>query len=93
MNDDHHPERDAAPSTAADPGCTGDPLARLKHRSLGSQALRLAWDLGAFLRRVEHEAPEAHRPIRDAVAALLRLAERAPRPGSPTQGELFSSRS
>lgn len=90
MNDDTRLRRDVAPASA-DPADTDHGLARCKRRSLGSQALRAAWELGALLRRVEREAPDAQRPLRAAVEVLLSLARanEAPPPGSPRQGELF----
>ncbi len=74
MNHDHHPERDAVP-TSADLAPTDGLLAAYKRASLSRQALHAAWLLGALARRIEHEAPRAHRPLRDAVAALLLLGD------------------
>ncbi len=99
-NDDPRPERDAAPA-AADLASTDGLLERCKRASLGRQALCAAWQLGALVRRVEHEAPEVHRQLRDAVEVLRLLGEqhalehagdRVPRPTAepgPRQGELF----
>lgn len=95
IHDDPRPGRDPAPD---------DDLARCKRASLGREALRVAWDLGALVRRAEREAPEVHDRLRAAVAALLRLGDRlaesrAPEragdraarsgTGSFRQGELF----
>ena len=96
MNDDQRPERDSVP-TATQRSCTDGQLERYKRASLGNQAQRAAWQLGALVRRVEHEAPHVQRPLRDAVEALLQLSQQLARqhagetlpPGSPRQGELF----
>ncbi|MCA8948860.1 MAG: hypothetical protein KDE27_05115 [Planctomycetes bacterium] len=66
-------------------------LAQLKRSSLGEQALQAAWQLGALVRRVEHEAPAASPALREAVATLLQLREELARqdPRRPRQGELF----
>ncbi len=74
MNDDPRPERDAV-LTAADLASTDGLLARYKRASLGRQALRAAWHLGALVRRVEREVPEVHPRLRDAVEALLLLGQ------------------
>jgi hypothetical protein len=89
-NDDHRPGRDAA-AIEAQRAATDGPLARLKRASLRQQALGAAWQLGALVRRVEREAPEMHRRVLVAVAALQQLvATSDPVPArSPRQGELF----
>lgn len=75
MNADHRPDRDAAP-TSAGLAATDDLLAHHMRASLGHQALRAAWQLGALIRRAQREAPEVQRPLRIAVEVLLRLGER-----------------
>lgn len=94
MNNEPQSERDARP-TAADLGSIADRLACYKRASLRSQAQRAAWQLGALVRRVEHEAPEIHQRLRGAVEALQLLsAQLAPelagdlpaRPSGPDVG-------
>ena len=90
-NDDHCPDRDAVP-TAADLASTDGLLEHYKRVSLGHQARLAAWQLGALVRRVEREAPEAHRRLLDAVKVLQQLAETPNKTlpvGFPRQGELF----
>ena len=53
-----------------------DPLARCKRASLAQQARRVAWQLGALVRRCEREAPEVQMRLRIATEALQLLSAR-----------------
>ena len=51
-------------------------LDSLKRASLQHEAERAAWQLGALVRRAQHEAPEVYLRLRSAVEALQVLAAR-----------------
>ncbi len=85
-------DRDRCPEPVARPTAPdADLLARHKRMSLAAQARQAAWQLGALMRRAEHEAPEVHRRLRVAVEALqllsarisVALASDRPAPGRP----------
>ncbi len=71
------PRPDRSTSQVTGPARTKtDQLARWKRASLRDEAQRAAWQLGALLRRAEHEAPEVHVKLRVAIEALQLLRAR-----------------